>query len=91
MALVQAPSFCKMDLAEQKTQPYSWQIGRDSVVDCLSNMWRTLHSHTHTSGYVTHACNSVTQSDGAGGSGVQCQAQLHSEYKTSLGYMRPYL
>lgn len=36
MALVQAPSFCKMDLAEQKTQPYSWQIGRDSVVDCLT-------------------------------------------------------
>lgn len=38
-----------------------------------------------------HACNSNTQEVEGGGSEVQGHPQLHSEFKASLGYIKPYL
>ena len=56
---------------------------------CLLSTKLTLNPRQHIEPSGVHTCNRSIRDVDIGGSGVQGHSQLHSEFKVSLGYMKP--
>jgi hypothetical protein len=62
----------------------------NELVECLPCIHKSLASVSSTTNWAwCRYLESSTQDIEAGRLGVQDQSQLHSEFKASLGYMRP--